>query len=139
MHMTVGFRVTDQHDRVVAYPRVRAALRALRKAAGLTQEATAHAFGLTFAGYRPYERGERDLTLSQVETFAAIFGVPVSEMVRRIWPEESAISEARYSAEMAEIERQTADLSPEVRERVMRGYRQSLEIAQAVDPLARRN
>lgn len=49
------------------------------------------------------------------------------------------IIETRYSHELAEIQRQVAGLPPAQAERVLRGFRHSLEIAHGVSDLARRN
>lgn len=72
------------------YPRVADALRDLRRAHRLTQEDVAPILGLSFAGYRPYERGERELTHAQIEMLAAALGVPTTDVTRRIWPVEAA-------------------------------------------------
>lgn len=121
------------------FPRVADALRATRQAHNLTQEEMAPILGLSFAGYRPYERGERDLTQSQIEKIATELGVPISEITARLWPEDSRIVQMRFSADWDELQRQTASLPEPIREQVLRAYRQSLEIANASSDLARRN
>lgn len=85
------------------FPHIARALRESRIAAKLTQEKTAQAFGLTFAGYRPYERGERDLTTAQIERFAVIFGITPAELVRRISPDEPSPSRTTYSGDLDQI------------------------------------
>lgn len=121
-----------------SFPRVAKALREIRQLCDRTQEQMAEVMGLTFAGYRPYDRGERDLTQSQIERIARELGIPVSAITSRLWPEEVEIIETRYSHDLAEIERQVADLPPEQAARVLRGFRQSLEIAYGAE-VVRRN
>lgn len=73
--------------------------------------------------------------LFDLELVAEVLDIPLTELVA---PEANLV-ETRYSAEWSEIQRQTENLPPAVRERVLRGYRQSLEIALAASDLARRN
>lgn len=70
-----------------------------------------------------------------LEQIAAAIGVSLAELVAP----EPRLAEIRYSADWAEIQEQTEHLRPDVRESVLRGFRQSIEIARAADPLARRN
>lgn len=70
-----------------------------------------------------------------LEQIAAALGVSLAELVAP----ETRLAEIRYSADWAEIQEQTEHLRPDVRESVLRGFRQSIEIARAADPLARRN
>lgn len=121
------------------FARVAAMLKAFRKRAGLTQEQIAPLVGLSFAGYRPYERGERDLTMVQIEAFAQAFGVPVSEITRFLWPDDVRLVETRYSHQWDEIQRQVEHLPEAQRERVLRAFRDSVEIAYGTSDLARRN
>jgi transcriptional regulator with XRE-family HTH domain len=121
------------------FPNVARAMRAIRKAHGLTQEDMAPILTLTYAGYRPYERGERDLTQSQIEVIATALGVPVSEITRHLWPDDPELIETRFSHEWEEIQRQTEGLPDEIRERTLRGFRESLAVLQAASDLARRN
>jgi transcriptional regulator with XRE-family HTH domain len=114
-------------------------LRELRKAANISQEKFADAIGMSFAGYRPYERGERDLTADQIERFAQALGVPVSEITRRLWPDESRLEELHFSHEWAEIQQQVANLPEPLREQILRIARQSIEVANGAADLARRN
>ena len=122
-----------------AFPRVAQTLRELRKTAGLTQEQFASLVGLTFAGYRPYERGERDLTGSQIESWAALLGIPVSDITSRLWPDDARLVETRYSHDWAELQRQVEHLPSDQQERILRLARQSLELAMGAADLARRN
>lgn len=121
------------------FPNVAQALRAIRKAHGLTQEAMAPILTLSFAGYRPYERGERDLTQSQIEVIATALRVPVSEITRHLWPKDPLLIETHYSHEWEDIQRQTEELPEEIRERTLRGFKESLAVLQAASDLARRN
>jgi transcriptional regulator with XRE-family HTH domain len=82
------------------FPNVSRALREIRQAHGLTQEDMAPILGLSFAGYRPYERAERDLTQSQIEAIATHLGVPVWEITRRLWPDDRQLVETRFFARL---------------------------------------
>lgn len=119
------------------FPRVAAALRAVRKAYDLTQEQMAPILGITFAGYRPYERGERDLTQSQIETIATALEIPVSEITRRLWPDDVRLIETAYSTDFEELKRQVADLPPEVAARIVQGWRESVEVINHATDIAR--
>jgi len=121
------------------FPRVAEALRAVRQSTGLSQEKFARRLGFAFSSYRPYERGDRDPTYSQITRFSEALDLPVSEFTRRLWPDDVRIVETRYAADFADLQRQVAGLPPELQEQVLRGFQQSLEIAHAADPLARRN
>ena len=121
------------------FPRVAEALRSLRQQADLSQERFAALIGLSYAGYRPYERGSRDLTGAQIEAFAKALGVPVSEITTRLWPDETALIETHYSYELAELQRQIEPLPEEQRARILRHWRTAVEIACGSNDLARRN
>lgn len=114
-------------------------LRELRRAKGITQEAVARRLDMTLSGYRTYEQGKRQLRVEQLPRFAQALGVPVSEITRRLWPDRPAVERLHFSAEWDELQQQTANLPPELREMVLRAYRQSLEIANGASDLARRN
>lgn len=55
-------------------------LRELRKARGLSQEALAHACGLDRTYVGGVERGERNVSLVNIERLAAAVGVPIREL-----------------------------------------------------------
>lgn len=122
-----------------AFPRVAAMLRELRKQAGLSQEEVAARMNMSFSGFRPYERGDRDLSSEQIERFAEVFGVPISEVTKRLWPDDTQVVELAFSNDWDDLQRQTENLPPKLREMVLRAYRDSLAIASATSDLARRN
>ena len=55
-------------------------LRELRKARGLSQEALAHACHLDRTYVGGVERGERNVSLVNIERLAAALGVPIREL-----------------------------------------------------------
>lgn len=114
------------------YPRVADALRELRQACRMTQEQTAHAVNLTLSGYRTYEQGKRNLTYSQVEEFAHAFGVPVSAITSRLWPDDPVLTGAHQASEWTDIQAMVDRLAPDQRERVIRSFQQIAEIAGGV-------
>jgi transcriptional regulator with XRE-family HTH domain len=134
-------RPSKPENRGPEFPRVANALRAVRKRHGLTQEDMAPVLGLSFAGYRPYERGERDLTQSQIEMIATTLGVPVSSITGLLWPEDAQIVQARFSHDWDDLQKQVAalDVPDEIREQILRSWRESVGIMQATANLARRN
>lgn len=64
--------------------RVATVLKDLRQKAGISQEELAPRVGLTLAGYRPYERGKRDLSFEQVPVFAGALNVTAAELLTLI-------------------------------------------------------
>lgn len=114
-------------------------LRELRKRADLTQEELARRLNMTLSGFRPYEQGRRNLKIEQIPAFASALGVPISTITAMLWPEEHQLVETRYSHDWDELQRQTASLPPEIREQVLRGFRESVAVLQQVSDLARRN
>jgi transcriptional regulator with XRE-family HTH domain len=52
---------------------------------------------------------------------------------------EAKLVETRFSHEWAEIQQQTEHLPPEIREQVLRGFRESVALLNAASSLARRN
>lgn len=131
-------RVTKRPESL--FPRVADALRAIRKRYGLTQERMAPILGISFAGYRPYERGERDLTYSQIEKIATALDVPISDITSLLWPEErSEVATAHYSADLDELRRQVAGLPPALAEAIIKGAAANAAIMAQGTELARRN
>lgn len=123
------------------YPNVAKALSDLRKLAKLTQEEMAHAVGLTLSGYRTYEQGKRNLSQDQIPLYARALRVPIEELARRLWPAEYdriELVETQYSTDWEEIQRQVDRFPPAQRERILRGFAASIEIANGSD-LARQN
>ena len=132
-------RPKDEQGR--PYPNVAAALSDLRRAAEITQEEMARRVNLTHSGYRTYEQGKRNLTQDQIPTYARALGVPIAELIKRLWPDELAQDqpvETHYSNDWAEIQQQVAGLPSAQRERILRNFRTAIEIAQG-GPLARHN
>lgn len=127
----------DGEEREQEFPRVAEALRAIRKLRDLTQEDMAPVLGLSFAGYRPYERGDRDLTRSQIEMIATGTGVSVFQIMRLLWPPSDDSDEShrtyRFSGDLDEIQREVEDLPDELAERVIRNFKAALEIANSIE------
>ena len=59
-------------------------VRTLRKAKGLSQEALAYACNLHRTYIGSIERGERNISIDSMERIAAVLGVEVSEMLRKM-------------------------------------------------------
>lgn len=119
--------MTSRHE--PRYKQIADMLRALRTERRITQEELARRMDMTLSGYRPYEQGKRNLKIEQIPQFAAALGVPISEIAGRLWPEDVKLVETRVSTDLATAMAQVAHLPPEQQERILRGLRNSLEIA----------
>lgn len=108
--------------------RIAQVFRALRIAAGLTQEEAARRAGLTLAGYRPYEQGKRGgLRLDQVPRFAAAFGVSVELLSERLGLPGASLREV-YAADLNDLATQLHDLPAETADTLLEFFRHSIEI-----------
>jgi transcriptional regulator with XRE-family HTH domain len=121
------------------YQHVADMLRDLRKRADVTQEDLARRLSMTLSGYRPYEQGRRNLKIEQIPLFASALGVPISTITSMLWPEEPRLVETRYSHDWDELQAQTEHLPPEIREQVLRSFRESIAMLNQASALARRN
>lgn len=76
-------RVSGQSEGAVALVQLGAAIRALRKVAGLSQEALADAAGIDRSHMGKIERGERNVTLLNVVKISAALKLSVTALVAR--------------------------------------------------------
>ena len=131
----------DDEQTEPEFPHVAEALRNIRKAFKLTQEQMAPIFGLSFAGYRPYERGERFLTHAQIERMAAALNVSPSEITSHLWPDDENLVETRYSLNFEEFKRDAATLPRNQAEGLLRRFKALMDIEKSLmdDDLAQRN
>jgi transcriptional regulator with XRE-family HTH domain len=148
MRLSLGCRVDEdspqerrgrQKRQQQHFPAVAETLRALRARHDLTQEEMAPLLGLTFAGYRPYERGERELTHVQIERLATALGVPVSSITGLLWPEDVKLVSNRYAHDLVTLQQQIEGLPPEIGEQILRGFLESVALLHSASDLARRN
>ena len=109
--------------------RVAETLKDLRRAANLTQEKLAARVNLTLAGYRPYERGQRTLTVKQIRTFAEAFGVAPETLADRLGLSIGHTPRAyALSADLEILQQQLAELPDETAAQVLDMWRRSVEI-----------
>lgn len=71
-----------------------------------------------------------------LEAVAAALEMSLPELVQ---PDPEAVIETRFAHEWDELQRQTENLPPEIREQVLRGFRESVAILHSASDLARRN
>lgn len=112
-------------------------LKARREALHWNQDEVAERARVSRAYVSRLERGivpnPKTTELSQV---AEALGLTLVDLIGP--PPDAEVVETGFSADWDEIQRQVEDLPPEQRERVLRGFLASLEIAHGAD-LARRN
>lgn len=70
-------------------------IRELRRARGLSQERLAELTGFHRTYIGMIERGERNLSLSNIGVFAKIFEMSVSQLMDFTWVESKAINKSR--------------------------------------------
>ncbi|WP_240500013.1 helix-turn-helix domain-containing protein [Sphingomonas montana] len=76
-------RVSGQGEGAVALVQLGAAIRALRKVAGFSQEALADAAGIDRSHMGKIERGERNVTLLNVVKIASALQLSVADLIAR--------------------------------------------------------
>ena len=74
-------RVSGQHDADGSLKRLGEAVRAARKAKGLSQEALADAAGIDRSHMGKIERGERNVTLLNIKRIAKAMGFKPSDLL----------------------------------------------------------
>lgn len=77
-------------------------IRERRKELHVSQEAMARRVGLTLAGYRPWEYGERDLKSEDLPTWGAALEMTQAELASRLGLGQVKI-ETIYAAEIQEL------------------------------------
>lgn len=114
------------------------AIRAARKARGLTQNELAHAMGITGAAIGQYECGIRNPKYETVERISSALSVPTSSLMPGVASEIKRLTDrcARYAEEIADvgimldqmaIEFQAEDAVAEQRAHKVRRLRSRLE------------
>lgn len=121
------------------FPSVAKALRAIRKDFKLTQEKMAPILGIGFSAYRPYERGDRDISWSKIELIAAELGVSSARIARYFWPDEERVERLTFSHDWEEFQSQVEHLPEPIRSQAIRGWRESAALLHNASDLARRN
>ena len=107
--------------------RVAAVLRAVRRERGLTQQQVADGWGLTVDGYRPWERGERSLRVSQLPSLAQALGVSEDDLAGRLGMAPQ-LTQYAFTPEMTEILHELSTLPPEMADQLLAMWRHSLQI-----------
>lgn len=136
MERRLGYRDTPAGERQARV------LQALERAAGRRRAEIVAGLPLEHDQYRRYLRGDTPLRWDQIATFAAAYGVSTEHVARELGLIDGPpppVTVTRLSAELAELERQTEHLAPEIREQILRSWRESVAILNAASELARRN
>lgn len=131
--MAICFEVESVPSRISGSPsperqRVAEVLRVLRQGLGLSQEAMAQRVGLSYAGYRPYEQGRRELSMEQIPVFADALEITRPELASRLGLSQVELHSV-YAAEFEQLIEQVAD--DEVKEELMRAVRAMARVASA--------
>lgn len=127
---SVPKRMTEDGERLAQ------ALRDLRTRAGITQEEMADRIGLSYAGYRPYEQGRRELKPSQLPRFAEALEISTAELASRIGLIPESVHNLRVN-EFSEIITRVEAEAPQIADDLMEMIRTSFRIAIRARPSQR--
>lgn len=88
--------------------RVGEVIRTRRRELGISQEAMSKRVAMSYAGYRPWERGERDMSSEDLVKWADALELTRAELARRIGLSDVSISSI-YAAEIEDLIAQIPD------------------------------
>jgi hypothetical protein len=139
--LRVGYRATpagEQQARV---------LQDLERACGRRRAEIVAELPMEHDQYRRYLRGDTPLRWDQIATFAAAYRVSAASVAKLLGLVEEPpdappkLVETRFSHDWDELQRQVADLDvpDEIREQILRGFRESIAVLHAASELVRRN
>lgn len=100
--------------------RIGQVIKGRRKDLGISQEAMAQRVGLSYAGYRPYERGERDLKSEDLPAWADALELTRAELANRLGLGATNIRSV-YAEEVGALLEQVED--PDVAQEIMEAVR----------------
>ena len=74
-------------------------IRDLRRNQGMTQAQTAEYLGMTGLHYGRLERGERNVSLDQLDRIAGLFSVPIRRLIAGAFPDEAPEADRREKSD----------------------------------------